>query len=64
MLRLLPLRNRTNLELHESRTSEGQQIIRELRREVVQMKASAVPADLTRLEAKIENQKYEIQSLQ
>ena len=44
---------------------EGQQIIPELRSEVVQMKASAVPPNLTRdLEAKIESQKCEIQSLQ
>ena len=40
----------------ESRTSEGQQIIRELRSEVVQMKAPAVPLALTiNLEVKIES---------
>ena len=52
------LRNWTNLESHESRISEGQQIIRELRGEVMQMKASVVPPNPTRdIEAKIESQK-------
>ena len=60
----LLLRNRTNLESHESRTSEGQEIIRELRSEGLKMRASAVPPNLTRdLEAKIECQKHEGQSL-
>ena len=47
------------------RKSEGQLLIREFRREVLQMKASVVPPNLTRnLEALIESQKIEIQSLQ
>ena len=55
-------RNRTKLESHESRTPEVEQIIRELPSEVVRMKASAVPPNLTRdLQAKIESRKYEIQ---
>ena len=54
--------NRTNLESHEPRTSERLQLIREFRSEVTQLKASAVPPDLTRdLETKIESQKTEIQ---
>ena len=41
------------------------QIFRDLRSEVTQLKASAVPPNLTRnLEAKVESQKFEIQSLQ
>ena len=58
-------RNRTNMESHEPRTSKGQQMIRELRSEVMQMQASAVSPNPTRdLEAKIQSQKkYEIQSL-
>ena len=61
----LLLRNRTNLESYESMTSQGHLIIRELRSEDMQMRASAVPPNLTRdLEGKIESQKYEIQSLQ
>ena len=53
-------RNRTNMESHESRTSEDKEIIRELRSEVAQMRASAVPPSLTRdLEAMIGSQKYE-----
>ena len=48
------------MESHESRTSEGQQLIRELRSKVKQMKASAARG----LEAKIESQKSEIQRLQ
>ena len=53
------------MESHESRNSEDQQIIRDSRSEVMQLRASAVPPNLTRdLEAKIESQKYEIQSLQ
>ena len=60
----LLFRNRTNLQSRESRTSECQQIIRDLRSEVVHMKASAVPPNLTgRLEAKAESQTYETQSL-
>ena len=48
------LRNGTNLESCVSWTSENQQIIRALRSEVVQLKASAVPSSVTRnLEAKI-----------
>ena len=59
------LKNWTNLEPHESRASQGHQIIRELLSEVMQMQASALSPNLTRdLEAKIESQKYEIQSLQ
>ena len=58
------LRNRTDLESHKSRTSEGQQLVLELRSEIVQLQASAVPLDLTRdLEAEIESQKTEVQSL-
>ena len=49
-----------NLESHESRTSEGQQLVLELRSKVKQMRASAARD----LEAKIESQKSEIQSLQ
>ena len=53
------------LESHASTTSEGQPIIGKVRSEVVQVKASAVSQNLTReLEAKIESQKYEIQSRQ
>ena len=54
------LGNRTNVESHESRTSEGRQLFRELRSKVKQMKASAARG----LEAKIESQKSEIQRLQ
>ena len=36
-------RNRTKLEPRESRTSEDQQIIRDLRSEIVQLKVSALP---------------------
>ena len=58
-LEALLKRNRTD---PESRTSEGQQIICELRSEVVQLKASAVPPNLTRdLEEKTESQKTEVQ---
>ena len=47
-------------ESHKSKTSENQQIIRELRSEVAQMRASAVPPSLTRdLDAMIGSQKYE-----
>ena len=63
----MPCHKRTgqNLESHEPRASKGQHINRELRSEVVHMKASAVLPNLTDdLEAKIESQKYEIQSLQ
>ncbi len=57
-------RNRTNLESHESRTSEDQQVIRDLRSEGVHVRAPAVPPNLTRnLEAKMESQKCEIQSV-
>ena len=46
-------RNRTHLESHESRTSEDQLVVRDLRSEVTQSKASAVLSNLTRnLEAK------------
>ena len=49
---------------HESRTSESRHEIREFRSEVVLMRASAVPPNITRnLEARFESQKYEIQSL-
>ena len=54
------LGNRTNLESHESRTSEGQQLVLELRSKVKQMRASAARD----LEAKIESQKSAIQRLQ
>ena len=58
-------RNRTHLESHESRTSEDQLVVRDLRSEVTQLKASAVLSNLTRnLEAKDVSQKHEIQSLQ
>ena len=58
-------RNRTHLESHESRTSEDQLVVRDLRSEVTQSKASAVASNLARnLEAKIVSQKHEIQSLQ
>ena len=40
--------NRTDLESRKSRTSEGQQIIRDLRSEVMQLKASTIPPNLTR----------------
>ena len=64
-LMLFSERSRTNLESHESRTSEDQQIILDLRSEVTQLKASAVPPNLTRnLEAKIESQRFEISGLQ
>ena len=54
----LIVRNRTTLESHESRTSEGQQLVRELRSEIMEVTASAVPSNLTRgLEENIESQK-------
>ena len=43
------IKNRTNLESHESRTSEEQQIMRELRSEVVRMQESVVPPNLTEI---------------
>ena len=44
---------------------EGQQIICDLRSEVMQLRPSLVPPNLKRnLEAKIQSQKYEIQNLQ
>ena len=47
----------------ESMTLEYQQIICDLRSEIMQLRASAVPPNLNRnLEAKIESQKYELQS--
>ena len=56
---------RTNQESHESRTPEGLQLISEVRREVMQLKALAVPPNFSRnLEAKIESHKTEIQSVQ
>ena len=59
------MRNRTDLESHKSMTSEGQQLFREFRSDIMQLQASAVPPNLTRgLEAKSESQKTEIQSLQ
>ena len=61
---MLLFRDRSNFESHESRTSDGQQLVRELLSEVVHLRASAVPSNLTRdLEAKTENQKTQIQSL-
>ena len=58
-------RNRTNLDSDESRTSESQQEVHELRREIMQMRAPALPPNLTRdLKAKIETHKTGIQSLQ
>ena len=51
------------MESQESRTSEDQQIIRDLRSEVVRLRASDVPPNLTRdHQAKIECQMYETQS--
>ena len=56
---------RTDQESHESRTPEGLQMISEVRREVMQLKALAVPPNFSRnLEAKIESHKTEIQSVQ
>ena len=53
-----------NPESLESRTTEDQHIVRELRSEVWQMRASAVAPNLTRdLGAMIGSQKYERQSL-
>ena len=65
------------LESHESRTSQGQQSIRELHSEIMQWQASSVQPDpsqdfviqdmrsgMTRQEAKIESQKAEMKSLQ
>ena len=53
----------SSIRPHESITSEHQQIIRDLRSEIMQLRASAVPPTLNRnLEAKIESQKYELQS--
>ena len=40
--------NRTDLESRKSRKSEGQQIIRDLRSEVMQLNASTIPPNLTR----------------
>ena len=52
------INDRQNKKSQECRTSEGQQLVRELRSEVMQLKASAAPQNLTRdLEAKIENHK-------
>ena len=49
------------VESHDSRTSEGQQLVCELRGEIMQLKASALPPNLTRdLEAKIENQRTDV----
>ena len=52
------------VESHDSRTSEGQQLVCELRGEIMQLKASALPPNLRDLEAQIGNQRTEIQSLQ
>ena len=41
------VRNRTNLEFHECRTSEGELFVREIRGETKQLQASAVPPDST-----------------
>ena len=41
-------RHRTDLESHESRTSEGEILVRELRTENMQLQASAVPPEPTR----------------
>ena len=61
----LCLRNRTNLESREARTSEGQHVIRELRITAMQLKTSVVPPNLTTdLDAMVGSQKYEIQSRQ
>ena len=67
------LRNRTDLESHNSMTSEGELLVRELRIEMMQLQASAVPPGPTRnsviqhwrfwmcrQEAQIKNQKAEI----
>ena len=49
--------NRTNMETHESRTSESQQMNRDLLSKALQLNASAVPLNLSRnLEAKIVSQ--------
>ena len=65
------------MESHKTRTSEGQQLIRELHCELVEFTAAAVPPDLTqdvvvqdaksgmtRQEAKIESQIAGITSIQ
>ena len=44
----LCFRNRTNLEFHESKTSEYQQIFLDFRSEIMQLKASAAPPYFTR----------------
>ena len=62
------LRNRTNLESHESRTSDDQQIVREFRSEVVQMKMEKhqlcrrISPEILRQRLKVK--KTEIQRLQ
>ena len=57
------MKTRTNLESHESRTPEGQQIVREIRNDIMELKVSAAPPDLTRdFEAKIESQKNSMSS--
>ena len=64
-LMLYYLRDRANKEPHKSGTSEDLQILRELRSEVMHMRASTLPPNLTRnLEARIESQTYEVRSLQ
>ena len=64
-LMLYYLRDRANQESHKSGTSEDLQILRELRSEVMHMRASTLPPNLTRnLEARIESQTYEVRSLQ
>ena len=54
-----------NLEPHESRTLEDQQSVWEVRSEIMQLEASAVPprSGMARQEAKIENEKAEMKSL-
>ena len=60
----LSLRNRTNLDSDESRTSESHQEFHEFRSEQKQMQVPAVPPNLIRyLKAKIETRKTGIQSL-
>ena len=71
------MRNRADLESHKSRTSEGQQVTRELHSENMQLQASALEPDPTqdfviqdwmfgmnRQEAAVECQKAETKSLQ
>ena len=71
------MRNRADLESHKSRTSEGQQLTRELHSENMQLQASALKPDPTqdfviqdwrcgmnRHEAAVESQKAETESLQ